>query len=278
LSKLPATFQEFDMRLICIAFWGVLTTFVPQVTSAENRFASLHSGFANDPGQQSLAISDDESVDMLLCLAADVSESVTRDEYKLQREGHAAAIRDPKVIDVIQGGLHGKIAVLYFEWAKQDQQFVGADWHIIGDEASANTFANNIDKSPMPPWIEASVRNTSTGEAVRYCLKQFQTAPMKAPRRVIDISSDGTSNIGAKIEVARDEALSQGVVINALVILGSKSPFSNPTHEQPAGGLQNYFEKNVVGGAGSFVQVANGYESFSEMIRRKFLLELSALH
>ena len=94
---------------------------------------------------------------------------------------------------------------------------------------------------------------------------------------VIDISSDGTSNVGARIDVARDLAVSQGVVINALAIEDSLSPFPDGTHTRPVGGLVSYFEANVVGGPGSFVQAAKGYASFGEMIRRKFILELASL-
>ncbi len=158
-------------------------------------------------------------VDMLLCLAADVSESVTTDEYRLQKQGHASAIKDPQVIAAIQQGIHGRIAAIYVEWAKQDQQFVGVDWHVIDGESSAGDFARKISASPMPPWIAARVRNTSTSEAVRFCVRQFNAAPVKSTRRVIDISSDGTSNIGADISLVRDEAVGQGVVINALAIV-----------------------------------------------------------
>ena len=69
----------------------------------------------------------DEPVDMMLCLAADVSESVTKTEYRLQKQGHTAAISDPRVVNIIQNGLHGRVAALYVEWADQDQQFLGAD-------------------------------------------------------------------------------------------------------------------------------------------------------
>ena len=217
------------------------------------------------------------TVDMLLCLAADVSESVTEEEYLLQRQGHAAAIEDPQVIEAIKSGANGRIAAVYLEWAKQDQQFLNVDWHVIDGTSSANAFAKKISGSPMPPWIASRVRNTSTSEAIRYCLRQFQAAPVASDRRVIDISSDGTNNIGAKISVVRDEAVARGAVINALAIVGSKNPFPYATHENPAGGLGNYFEKNVVGGTGAFVHVAVGYASFAEMIKRKFLLELSSI-
>ncbi|WP_299861632.1 DUF1194 domain-containing protein [uncultured Hoeflea sp.] len=218
-----------------------------------------------------------EPVDLLLCMAADVSESVTPDEYDLQKQGHASAIEDPDVVNVIRSGLHGKIAVMYVEWADQQQQFDGVDWHIVADLTSARQVAEKIRNAPSPPWIHKKVRNTSTSEVVQYCMRRFQSAPAVSRRLVIDISSDGTNNVGARIDAVRDFAVSQGVVINALAIEDSVSPFPNGTHTRPEGGLVNYFQANVVGGPGAFVQVARGYASFGEMIRRKFILELASV-
>lgn len=218
-----------------------------------------------------------EPVDLLLCMAADVSESVTPDEYDLQKQGHASAIEDPDVVSVIRSGLHGKIAVMYVEWADQQQQFDGVDWHIVADLTSARQVADKIRKAPSPPWIHKKVRNTSTSEVVQYCMRRFQAAPAVSRRLVIDISSDGTNNVGARIDTVRDFAVSQGVVINALAIEDSVSPFPDGTHTRPEGGLVNYFQANVVGGPGAFVQVARGYASFGEMIRRKFILELASV-
>jgi len=216
-------------------------------------------------------------VDLLLCLAADVSESVTAGEYELQKRGHASAIEDPDVVSVIRSGLHGRIAVLYIEWADQQQQHAGMDWHIIEDMASARDAAEKIRTSPSPPWIDWNVRNTSISEVVQYCLRRFETAQLTSRRKVIDISSDGTNNVGARIDDVRDMAVSRGVVINALAIEDSLAPFPDGTHTRPLGGLVGYFQANVVGGPGSFVQPAKGYASFAEMIRRKFILELASL-
>lgn len=218
-----------------------------------------------------------EPVDMLLCLAADVSESVTAGEYDLQKQGHASAIEDPEVVALIQAGAYGRIAVHYVEWADQLQQYAEMDWQVIGDMESARDTAQKIRHSALPPWITMNVRNTSTSQVVEYCLRRFQSAPVAARRMVIDISSDGTSNVGARIDLIRDLAVSQGVVINALAIEDSLSPFPDGTHTRPVGGLVRYFEANVVGGPGSFVQAAKGYASFGEMIRRKFILELASL-
>ena len=129
----------------------------------------------------------------------------------------------------------------------------------------------------MPPWIKNGVRNTSTSQAIRYCMDHFTSAPVRADKWVIDISSDGTNNIGAQITDVRDEAIGKGATINVLAIVGSDNPFLNPAHEDPDGGLVNYFRSNVAGGRGAFVEVAEGYQSFSRIIKRKFLLEFASV-
>ena len=52
-----------------------------------------------------------EDVDLLLVLAADVSRSVDQPKFQLQREGYAAAISDPRVLDAISSGPNRRIAV-----------------------------------------------------------------------------------------------------------------------------------------------------------------------
>ena len=46
-------------------------------------------------------------VDLLLALAADVSRSVDQQKFNLQRDGYAAAITNPKVIQAIRSGRLG---------------------------------------------------------------------------------------------------------------------------------------------------------------------------
>ena len=58
-----------------------------------------------------------ERVDLLLVLAADVSRSVDSGKFQLQREGYAAAISDPHVLDAIKSGRAGRIALTYVEWS-----------------------------------------------------------------------------------------------------------------------------------------------------------------
>src|SRR4029453_5508617 len=78
-----------------------------------------------------------EPVDLLLVLAADVSRSVTEPKFKLQREGAAAAITHPEVVQAITSGPNRRIAVCFVEWATAGQQNVVIEWSVIGDGASA---------------------------------------------------------------------------------------------------------------------------------------------
>ena len=43
-----------------------------------------------------------EPVDLLLVLAADVSRSIDSQKFQLQREGYAAALANPRVLEAIQ--------------------------------------------------------------------------------------------------------------------------------------------------------------------------------
>ena len=63
-------------------------------------------------------------VDLELVLAVDISGSVDEVEAQLQREGYIAALRHPQVIEAIQGGMFGRIALAYVEWAGDPRR----DW------------------------------------------------------------------------------------------------------------------------------------------------------
>src|SRR5580692_399154 len=54
-----------------------------------------------------------EEVDLLLVLSSDVSRSIDAPKFKLQRDGYAAAIMNPRVIQAIRSGAVGKIAVSF---------------------------------------------------------------------------------------------------------------------------------------------------------------------
>src|SRR4051812_18342341 len=72
-----------------------------------------------------------EPVDVALVLAVDVSRSIDEGEFKLQRDGYAAALVDPRVIRAITSGPSRGVALSYIEWSNDDQQQVIVDWTVV---------------------------------------------------------------------------------------------------------------------------------------------------
>jgi hypothetical protein len=219
-----------------------------------------------------VAHADEGQVDVLLVLATDVSRSVDDREFKLQREGFAAALSDPRVLNVITSGPTGRIAVAFVEWASEFEQRVVVDWFLVAGEKDAKTLAQRILAAPRSYW-----GRTSISSAIEFSKNLLDRSPFQSDRKVIDISGDGTNNSGADVTAARDEAVASGITINGLVILSDEPLPTNPTHTHPPGGLKAYYERHVIGGPDAFVVEAQGFESFGQSIIQKLIKEIAAL-
>jgi len=210
-----------------------------------------------------------EEVDLLLVLSSDVSRSIDAPKFKLQRDGYAAAIVNPRVLQAIRSGALGKIAVTFVEWSGIGAQKIVIDWSIIRDEATAKDFSAQIVEAPR-----AFADRTSISGGIDFAMAQLARAPFQSNRHTIDVSGDGTNNSGREVTFARDEALAKGVTINGLVILSQPVSW-NADHTNPPGGLDNYYRNNVMGGPGSFVMVADGFEAFGQAILSKLIAEVA---
>ncbi|HUC51369.1 MAG TPA: DUF1194 domain-containing protein [Xanthobacteraceae bacterium] len=211
-----------------------------------------------------------DDVDLLLILAADVSRSIDATKFQLQRDGYAAAISDPRVLETIKSGRLGRIGLTFVEWSGIGAQHVVIDWTAVGDGASAKDFGDRLLEAPR-----SFADRTSISGAIEFAMDQFAHTPFEAARRIVDISGDGTNNAGRDVTSARDEAVAQGVTINGLVIL-SENPMSwNPDHTNPPGGLDNYYRNNVIGGPGAFVMVAKDFNSFGQAMIGKLIAEVA---
>ncbi|MBV9237084.1 MAG: DUF1194 domain-containing protein [Xanthobacteraceae bacterium] len=212
-----------------------------------------------------------EQVDLLLVLASDVSRSVDAAKFKLQRDGYVAAISNPRVIEAIKSGPHGRIAICFIEWSGVGAQKVVIDWMMIDGAKAAQDFAGQLDEAQR-----SFADRTSISGGIDFAMTQLERAPFQATRRTIDVSGDGTNNSGREVTAARDEALAQGVTINGLVIL-SEQPLSwNADHTNPPGGLDVYYRNNVTGGPNSFVMVAENFNTFGQAILNKLVAEVAA--
>ena len=206
-----------------------------------------------------------EWVDVELVLAVDVSWSMDLDEQRLQREGYVAAFNDPDVIAAIEGGLHGRIAVTYFEWAGTGLQSVVAPWTLIEDAGDARAFSEALAGA-----YPARMRRTSISGAIATGTAMFEGNGYRGLRKVIDISGDGPNNMGEPVLVARDAAVSRGVVINGLPLI-LKEP--NPVYG--IHDLDIYYEDCVIGGPGAFIVTVREPGEFIPAIRRKLILEIA---
>jgi hypothetical protein len=227
---------------------------------------SIFAGAAMFPAVASAA----EQVDLLLVLAADVSRSVDSEKFQLQREGYAAAISDPRVLDAIRSGRNGRVGVAFVEWSGIGSQRVVIDWTTVSDAESAKGFGDRLLEAPR-----SFADRTSISGAIEFAMGQFARAPFESARRTIDVSGDGTNNSGPDVTQVRDEAIAQGVTINGLVIL-SETPLAwNPDHTNPPGGLENYYRNNVIGGSGAFALTAQNFNSFGQAIVKKMIAEVA---
>jgi len=208
----------------------------------------------------------DEQVDIELVLAVDVSLSMSPDEMEIQRRGYATALTDPRVLEAITDGAHGRIALTYFEWAGSTSQHVIVPWTVIAVREDAERVAQRI--SAEPP---RQSRRTSISGALHFAADLFAESGFQSFKRVIDISGDGPNNEGRPVDAARDAVVQQKIAINGLPVMAAGTELL----PYEVADLDTYYSECVIGGPGSFVMPVNGWEQFPEAIRRKLLIELA---
>ncbi len=215
-----------------------------------------------------------QAVDVALVLAADVSRSIDDEEFALQRRGYSAAISDPRVLEAIQSGRHGAIAISFVEWAGENEQKTVVDWTVIGDAAAARQVAAAIGDAPR-----SFLGRTAIGSAIDFSRGLIEESGFTADRSVIDVSGDGTNNQGRPVTDARNDAVGAGLTINGLAIFNQRAALEGgflALHTNPPGGLAKYYRENVIGGSGAFVLQIDNFNTFDEAMIRKLLTEISA--
>jgi hypothetical protein len=194
-----------------------------------------------------------------MVLAVDGSASITAGGLEFQLRGHAAAFRDPGVIDAVSMG--GGMAATLVVFSGPHTLKVLVPWTVITDAPSAEAFAAKIQAAPRGVLADS----TALGSAIDDASKLFDSSGIKASRKVIDLVSNGFSNSGPDPALARDRAAAKDITINALAIL-DEFPW-----------LEEYYRDNVVGGPSGFVKTAFDRDSFVEALRQKLIQEIAAL-
>jgi hypothetical protein len=195
-----------------------------------------------------------ERVATAVVFAVDVSGSVNAERFELQRAGIAGIFDDAAIEPVLGNGL----AVALLEWS--DGHTVVVPWTILRNRTDARALAHRISAAPRPPGF-----STELSLALLAAAELLDACPCLAANRVIDVSGDGPNNGPISTSIARDEVVARGIQINGLPIVTVAEP-----------DLAQWYRRNVVGGDGAFLEVANGFEDFARAMRRKFLLEVAA--
>jgi hypothetical protein len=199
------------------------------------------------------------TVDLNLVLAIDASGSVDDERFDLQKRGYAQAFVSQRVLDAIRNGNYQSIAVSMIQWTGPTLQVVMVPWTVVKDRASAETVAALIVAAPRRIFGGG----TSLSGAIDYSVQLLNSSPYRGIRKVIDISGDGSNNLGRPVEQARNEALQQNIRINGLPILELEKD------------LDQYFRESVIGGPGAFIIPVQNYNAFGEAIMRKLVTEIS---
>ena len=192
-----------------------------------------------------------------LVLAVDVSESVSTERYLLQHDGIARAFENPELVGRISA-VPGGIEALVLEWSDPEKISITVGWTRITNEASAADFAAAVRATRR-----SSNGLTALGSAMLAAAAAFDHMPEPAVHKIIDISGDGMANFGVPPAVARDTVVQAGITVNGLAIL-TEEPW-----------LDEYYRQNVMGGASSFVVVAQGMDSFADAMLRKLVQEVA---
>jgi hypothetical protein len=211
-----------------------------------------------------------DDVDVALVLVTDVSRSIDDSEFALEKNGYASAFTNQKVLEAIQGGPAGKIAVAYVEFASSFEVRTVLDWTVIRDKASARAFVDKLSAAQRSFW-----GRTAISAGIDQAMQLLAETGVTATRRVIDVCGDGTNNAGREVSEARDDAVKAGVIVNGLAIINDHPVSWTFAHVQPPGGLPNYYRENVTGGPGSFVLEVHDFASFGEAMTRKLVNEIA---
>ena len=199
-------------------------------------------------------------VAVALVLAVDTSGSVSMGRFELQKQGYAAAFRNPQVLNAIRSLATQSIAVTMMQWTGPFLHVVVVDWSPIKDEGSANAFAAAIEAAPRRLFGGG----TSISGAIDFSRTLLAGSPFRAIRQIIDVSGDGSNNSGRDVTQARDEAVRDGIGINGLPILTVEP------------GLDRYYRDYVIGGPGAFMIPVKDYDNFADAVLKKLINEIAA--
>lgn len=182
-----------------------------------------------------------ELVDSELVLLVDITpRGLNASEFDQVMESYATAFTSSQVLDSIQSGAYGRIAVSLMFYGNASTQVVGIPWMSIGNSVEAETFAA-LARAVNRPF---SIGSPSVSTALTFATASFGSETggasngFESSAQIIEIAAASVPLGGtAAVEAARDGALASGVEMINTIALGNR-----------AAAIENYYAANVIGG------------------------------
>jgi hypothetical protein len=201
-------------------------------------------------------------IDVALVFAVDSSASVSREEFALQQQGIATALRDPRVLTAIEDA--GKVAVSILYWGSEGLPKPQSGWVLLNGREDAERFARTVES--MPRLVTG---DTGLGAGLMSAIEKLDALGTCTARRVVNVSGDGEETRLYRQQrkslpppLVRELANKQQVEINALAIANEESD------------LALYYTENVITGPDAFVMEIRDYGEFAEAMTRKLIREI----
>lgn len=188
-----------------------------------------------------------------LVLLLDSSASIDESQWRMQLDGTADALADPRVARIVERGPGLALAAIAFDTGTATL----LPWRRARDAAGLREAAESLRGA------ERTLRGgTSLARALDAAREALAEAPCAAEMEVIDLSTDGEAPM-AETESARDAATAAGIRINAIGVAGHEQ-------EDAAGWLRAHAVT-----PGGFAMAAT-WRGYAEAMVRKLVLEVAS--
>jgi hypothetical protein len=203
---------------------------------------------------------DAVAVDSELLFLVDITQTgMNTPQFNTLMDSYAAAMTNSQVIDSIQSGATGRIAVSMVFYGGSFTQTVGVPWMSIGSMAEAQQFANIVSDLSRP----FSITSPSISAALEFATNHFGTETggtangFESAVQIVEVVAAGLPLFPnpAADQAASNEALASGVDIINSIAVGNRSST-----------VQNYFASNVVGGEVGGVEASSGRSTINNSL------------
>ena len=210
-----------------------------------------------------------EPVDIAIVVSLGRSESIDFGEARAQIDRLIYTLRDSRFRDAVGVGVgwHGGIALSVVTWSSfgRHEVILPCMWIAKGKDADVAAAILELDYARQKSAEHGP--QTDVAFAIEIGMKQLDTLPWPATKNVINVVADGISNIGRCARVDRNVAMASGITVNGLIMADGTAIYV----------LSRYFRREVIGGIGSFPELATSDDQFAAAMLGKILLEMARL-